>query len=208
MINPESKEFLGELYQSENPCKGCVGCCTYVAIEIEAPGSAYDFDVIVWYLIHQNVSVYQVDGDWYVQFDTKCKNLQNNGLCGWYSSRPQVCRDYTTKDCPRYNPDRPTEDYAFKEVQDVIDYLREERPKIYPHFLGKWGRPDPKNPDSEKIINSWRKKYLSKKPKKTKIRLQFPAFLAEFNPYRKKKKGKLEEKTGKKKPKLSLSVSL
>jgi Fe-S-cluster containining protein len=80
-----------------NPnCGRCTAvCCNYVSIEIDAPTSARDFDIIRWYLIHPGVRVYCEDssGSWFVQFMSRCRFLRPDNLCGIYDTRPQICRD-------------------------------------------------------------------------------------------------------------------
>ncbi len=82
-------------------CDKCTGlCCRYFALPIDTPEDREDFDDIRWYLCHENVTVFVEDGDWYVNMDNKCKHLSENDYrCGIYSTRPKLCRNYTTKDC-------------------------------------------------------------------------------------------------------------
>jgi Fe-S-cluster containining protein len=70
-------------------------CCNYVSTEIDAPTTRKDFDTIRWYLMHPGVRVYCEDasGSWFVQFQSRCRFLQPNNLCGIYATRPQICRD-------------------------------------------------------------------------------------------------------------------
>jgi Fe-S-cluster containining protein len=81
-------------------CEHCsAACCRYLAIEIDKPTTARDYDDIRWYLMHEGISVFVEDGEWYLQIQTRCKNLLANNLCGIYETRPQICREYEPGDC-------------------------------------------------------------------------------------------------------------
>ena len=74
------------------------------------PGQKYpedrkDFDDIRWYLLHDGVSVFLEDGDWYIQIDNRCKALTAEGLCSVYEGRPRICRGYKDGDCEFAEPD-------------------------------------------------------------------------------------------------------
>ena len=81
-------------------CEHCTAaCCRYVALPIDKPRSARDYDDIRWYLMHTGVSVFVEEGDWYIQFETTCKNLGADNRCRIYESRPAICRDYEPGVC-------------------------------------------------------------------------------------------------------------
>ena len=46
-------------------CIACQYCCTYVSLEIDAPKTETDYDVIRWYLAHRNINIYIDDDDLY-----------------------------------------------------------------------------------------------------------------------------------------------
>ena len=56
----------------------------YVALPIDTPDTAAEYDNIRWYLMHENIHVFVEDGDWYIAFMTRCKNLRDDNLCGIY----------------------------------------------------------------------------------------------------------------------------
>ena len=67
--------------QSDHPCFDCVLCCSYVALEIDAPDTMKEYDYIVWYLYHQGVSVFvDWDSNWYIKFEARCGQLTPQGL--------------------------------------------------------------------------------------------------------------------------------
>ncbi len=81
-------------------CEQCAAaCCRYLAIPLDRPHSARDYDDIRWYLMHESVSVFVEEGDWFIQFQTRCRNLRADNRCGVYESRPEICREYEPGDC-------------------------------------------------------------------------------------------------------------
>ncbi len=74
-------------------------CCRYFALPIETPTTWKDFEFIRWYLLHDRATVFTEDDDWYLLVHNKCKHLGDDNLCTQYDTRPQICRDYTTKNC-------------------------------------------------------------------------------------------------------------
>ena len=82
-------------------CQGCVAhCCRYVAVEIDKPDTKWQYDQILWMLVHENVAVYiEADGEWYVEFKTKCSARGEANLCKIYEDRPRLCRDYSNETC-------------------------------------------------------------------------------------------------------------
>lgn len=84
----------------EKLCEYCSGkCCRYFALPIDKPTSYDDFDYIRWYLLHDQTSVYVEDGTWILIVHTKCRALDENNRCTEYSTRPLICREYSTAKC-------------------------------------------------------------------------------------------------------------
>jgi hypothetical protein len=87
-------------------CEHCTGvCCRYIALPIDAPRTRADFDDVRWYLLHEGVSVFVEDDEWYVSFQTTCRHLQPDHRCGIYSTRPRICRSYSTDSCDYHSGD-------------------------------------------------------------------------------------------------------
>lgn len=81
-------------------CEHCTAaCCRYIALPVDKPESAEDFDNIRWYLAHENVSIFVDKGQWYISFATPCRYLQADFRCGTYETRPKICRSYRTDAC-------------------------------------------------------------------------------------------------------------
>ncbi len=85
----------------ENKCGFCTNskCCTYLTQQIPTPRSKQDFDHMLWQISHQNVQVYKDEDGWFLLVNNKCLQLQPDGRCGIYETRPQVCREYSNDYC-------------------------------------------------------------------------------------------------------------
>jgi len=109
-------------------CEFCTAkCCRYFALPIEVPTTRKDFDFIRWYLLHDAATVFVEDEDWYLLVHTACKHLRDDNLCGIYETRPQICRDYTTKNC-EYEDDWVYEQY-FETPEQIAEYVEALFPK-------------------------------------------------------------------------------
>lgn len=107
-----------------NLCEHCVGmCCRYLAVPIDTPEDEEDFDDIRWYLLHEGVSVFVEDGDWYLYLAADCRYLQPDFRCGIYANRPRICRQYTTENCDYHSGDYGWE-HHFSCPQHLEEYLR------------------------------------------------------------------------------------
>ena len=105
------------------PCKRCGMCCRHIAIEIDKPKTKEDRDAIEWYLLHENVKVFiDHDGDWFVEFATKCKALSNGNHCKVYKNRPGICQDYNPEECVQGNP-CAAEKVVFNTREEFLNYL-------------------------------------------------------------------------------------
>jgi hypothetical protein len=110
-------------------CTECGKCCTYVSVEINPPRGLRDATDILWYLYHENVSIYRDgDGEWSVVFETRCRNLQTDLLCGIYPERPHICRDFDNTTC---DVNDPVGGLSFESAEQFLDYLKARRPALY-----------------------------------------------------------------------------
>ena len=94
---------------------------------IDTPTERQDFDYIRWYLLHEASSVFVDEGTWYLIVHSRCRHLQSDNRCGIYETRPQICRDYTTKDC-EYDDDWVYEQY-FETPEQVEEYMEVVLPR-------------------------------------------------------------------------------
>lgn len=111
-------------------CTQCAKCCTYVGVGIETPNRARYATDILWYLYHENIYVYR-DGnkEWSVHFETRCRNLGDDLMCGIYETRPHICRSFDNKTCEVNDMDH--ESLTFREPGVFLEWLRGNRPKVY-----------------------------------------------------------------------------
>lgn len=110
-----------ELKPDEVLCDHCTAkCCRYFSMAIDTPESAKDFDYHRWYLLHEKATIFTEDNEWFLLVHTVCKHLQADNRCGIYETRPQICRDYTTKSC-EYEDDY-TFDRYFETAEQVAEY--------------------------------------------------------------------------------------
>jgi len=106
-------------------CEHCTGhCCTYLAVPLDEPETPRDFDDMRWYLMHEGVTIFVEDGDWYVQFATRCKNLGPANLCRVYETRPKICREYKSGECD-YSGGTYQYDHLFTHVDQIEAYARQ-----------------------------------------------------------------------------------
>jgi uncharacterized protein len=126
---PKPLPVLPENQPRPVECTECGRCCTYVAIEIEEPTRPKHATHILWYLYHDNVSVY-VDGnnEWCVQFTTRCRNLKDDLLCRIYPVRPHICRGFDNQTC---EVNGEGESFTFNTPEQFLDYLKVMRPRVY-----------------------------------------------------------------------------
>ncbi|MEC7564172.1 MAG: YkgJ family cysteine cluster protein [Planctomycetota bacterium] len=121
MATTIEKPARESLAPNEVLCDHCSAkCCKYFALPIETPVDQEDFDFIRWYVLHDLVTVFAEDDDWYIMVHTTCRHLQSNHLCGIYETRPQICRDYNTENC-EYE-DNWTYDKYFETAEQVQEY--------------------------------------------------------------------------------------
>jgi Fe-S-cluster containining protein len=85
----------------ENKCSFCKGstCCTYLTQELDAPRSMEDFDLLLWQVSHANTQIYKDEDGWFLLVNNRCLHLQDDGRCGIYHDRPQICRDHSNDEC-------------------------------------------------------------------------------------------------------------
>lgn len=118
-------------------CLQCAKCCTYVAIGMNAPTTPKLASEILWHLYHQGVSVCRDEaGEWYVQFEARCRNLGPGNLCAIYENRPHICRAYDDAVCEVNAPQAGL--LEFREPAQYLAYLREKKPKLYKAIEGKY----------------------------------------------------------------------
>ncbi|MCB1866064.1 MAG: YkgJ family cysteine cluster protein [Chromatiales bacterium] len=110
----------------ENKCSFCTGtiCCSYVTQQIDAPRSKYDFEHLLWQVSHENVSAYKEEDGWYLMFTTRCTHLLDDGRCGIYETRPEVCREYSNDYCEYDSPAEEGFELYFRDYDELLKYCK------------------------------------------------------------------------------------
>lgn len=123
---PETGPLTGA--QNRALCSGCQRCCTYVAVEVDAPDTPWMYDQYVWLLYHKNVWMYVERGNkWYVQFETVCEKLGPRGECRVHGAHPVLCREYDARTCERRG--ELSEVIArFYDGDDLVRWIAARRP--------------------------------------------------------------------------------
>ena len=127
---PPPKPHREDLAPDEVLCNHCPAkCCRYFALPIDPPTTWRDFDFMRWFLLHERASVFTEDDSWYLLVHTPCKHLRTDNLCGIYQTRPQICRDYTTKKC-EYEEDWVYDQYweTAEQVEEYAEAVLGPRP--------------------------------------------------------------------------------
>lgn len=108
-------------------CEHCAAaCCRYLAIPLDKPTCARDYDDMRWYIMHQGISVFVEEGDWYLQIQTRCKNLGNDNRCQVYETRPEICREYEPGECD-YIDSQYGYEKIFTHPKQIEDYYAEKK---------------------------------------------------------------------------------
>lgn len=114
-------------------CLECGMCCTYIAMEINGPTTVKRASEILWHLYHERVSVYRdSDDEWFVQFESRCQNLQADNKCAVYAVRPHVCREYSEDSCEINSEDEGT---SFYTAPEFLTYLSQRRKRVYAQLI-------------------------------------------------------------------------
>jgi hypothetical protein len=109
-------------------------------VGVNAPTTPKLATELLWHLYHEGVSVCRDEaGEWYVQFEARCRNLGEGNLCSVYFNRPHICRSYDDQLCEVNAPQAGL--VEFKEPQSFLDYLRARRPKVYRAIAEKYVPP-------------------------------------------------------------------
>jgi uncharacterized protein len=120
-------------------CHRCpAACCRYIALPFDEPKSAEAFEEIRWFLMHEGVTVFVTDGQWYVSMQTHCRHLDAQSRCTIYARRPLICRQYSSDGC-----DYRGGDYGYKlfftHPEQIAEYARTHGRKRKGKVGGKTG---------------------------------------------------------------------
>ena len=103
-------------------CENCpAACCRYIALPLDEPTDAESFEEVRWFLMHEGVSVFVSDGQWYLSMATQCKHLTEESQCQRYETRPQICREYSSDSCDYRCGDYEYDEF-FTHPEQIVEY--------------------------------------------------------------------------------------
>lgn len=105
-------------------CRDCTAeCCKHIGIPIDEPKTWEDFQAIRHYVSHEGVSCYlDVEGDWIVEFLSKCGQLNGNRCMAWGTKDyPSICNEYEMRTCVM-NEEGEWWEIIFRKPEDVDAY--------------------------------------------------------------------------------------
>ncbi len=139
-LTPVTIPEKGPLTGAQNMmlCAGCVRCCTYVAVVVDAPDTPWQYDQYVWLLEHRNIWMYVERGNhWYVQFETVCERLSPEGRCTIHGKHPVLCKKYDARNCERRG-ELSDVIARFRQGPELVAWLETKRPKHYARYMKWW----------------------------------------------------------------------
>lgn len=126
-------------------CSGCVKCCTYITVEVDAPRSPWEYDQWIWALHHRNIGLFVEKPErWFLSVDAVCEQLNDQGRCSIYGRHPVLCREYDPRSCERR---LPLADIAawFSNAAELEEWLRVKRPAHWARLM-KYRNDQPQGP--------------------------------------------------------------
>lgn len=134
--------------QSMMLCQGCVRCCTYVAVEVDAPDAPWQYDQYVWLLHHKNIWMYVEKGNhWYVQFETVCNQLTPTGQCRIHGEHPVLCKQYDARACERRGELSDTIAH-FTTGPELVAWIAANRPRHHARYLAWFEKEHGRGPEA------------------------------------------------------------
>jgi len=107
-------------------CRQCdAKCCRYFCFEIDQPETFEEFENLRWFLLHEGISIHIDEGNWFISIENKCRNLDANGRCAEYASRPVICRKYAVDGCDAVAGDYEY-DAMFSSAEQIAAYARKK----------------------------------------------------------------------------------
>jgi len=125
----------------ETKCGFCPGtkCCSYVTQAIDTPRNMEDFDLLLWQLAHHDMEAYKDEDGWFLIALNRCRFLQDDGRCGIYATRPQLCRDYSNDYCEFDAPAEEGFEFYFRSYDELDAYCR-KRFRNWDKRFRKWAK--------------------------------------------------------------------
>jgi uncharacterized protein len=130
-LNKETNQPLDEIaisekFTTETKCSFCTGtkCCQYITQQIDTPRKKSEFQVMLWQVSHKFVEFYKDSDGWFLMVITPCEHLDEQGGCGIYDSRPEICRDHSNDYCEYDSPAEEGFEYYFRNYEELLAYCR------------------------------------------------------------------------------------
>ena len=110
----------------DNKCSRCTGtiCCTYITEALDTRRSKNDFKHLLWQVSHQNIEIYKDESGWYLLISGRCEHIQDNGACGIYEDRPEICREYSNDWCEFDESAEKGFIHHFRNYQELLSYCK------------------------------------------------------------------------------------
>ena len=111
---------------SDNKCGLCEGskCCVYITQAIDTPRTMDEFDTLLWQMAHKGIQAYKDEDGWFLLVLSQCGFLQQDGRCGIYETRPQMCREYSNDFCEYDEPAEDGFELFFENYEALLKYCR------------------------------------------------------------------------------------
>ncbi len=124
---------------AEEKCSLCHNskCCTYFTQQIDTPRSMAEFDTLLWQLAHRDVQAYKDEDGWFLLVNNPCTKLQEDGGCGIYETRPQICRDHSNDYCEYDTTAESGFDLFFADYDSLLTYCKKRFKKWDKRFKKK-----------------------------------------------------------------------
>jgi Fe-S-cluster containining protein len=101
-------------------------CCMYFSLEIDRPTTKRDYDDFMWFLAHENVSIYLWNKSWYLMVHNRCVFLdRKTNLCSIYDTRPAMCREHAVEEC-EFDSDYEFDEH-FKSRDDLTRWMKKKK---------------------------------------------------------------------------------
>lgn len=126
-----------ELSATENAdlCAGCVACCTYITVEVDAPRAAWEYDQWIWALHHEGIEMYvERPEHWFLHIATRCRQLKSDGRCSIHGRHPVLCREYDPRSCERRLPLADQRAW-FHDAGEFEAWIARERPSHWKRLM-------------------------------------------------------------------------
>jgi len=99
-------------------------CCTYITQAIATPRKKIDFEHLLWQVSHRDVKAYKDADGWYLLVESRCTHLLEDGGCGIYEHRPQICRDHSNAYCEFDAPAEGGFELYFTDYGELLRYCK------------------------------------------------------------------------------------